>query len=1174
MNILRLWIAVYCAAGAVLLAGPPALGNTAPHHPEPCSCEAPYDSCNAGPPVTLTRGQPSTLDLCLDLQPTGLQASSGGTIVCSTGNPGDGNEICAWQLEIHADSGMAISDFAPAGEFAAHIEASQVLRLNQISGATGGQWGTVHLGTLTLAIDENCSGCQLAVNGLYSEAYDAALDLHSMSPEVIAVPEPGGPLLLTAQFLLLQYLHRRRKRAEHAKSAACLGTLLCLSFYVGATFFFADSARAGIVTPIGTTHNSDLGTPTKSGLGMAMTRLGDLDGDGVEDLVLGLPELAPNKEGGVMIVFPYRDGSIKSTQLINSSTGDLSGSLGTFAFFGSAVAALGDLDSDGVEDIAVGAPGADEVWILFLDSDGTVKSEQVIAAGGASGSEAGAAIAVLGDIDNDSVVDLAVGAPSADCSALAHDCGEVAITFLNTNGTRKAVSYLNSGSISGLVAGSRFGSALAPLGDFDGNGVPDFVAGVPGAAPSRAGDVLFVRLDTVGEALSAQPLVNGPYFFPFALTASAEFGSSITVLGDLDGNSVPDIAVGAPGMLDSVPNLNAGAVSLVLLRKQALELKVKQAEQLDDSSAGVPNAFGLETFFGSGLAMVDVDGDGSDELWAGAVQDAGETESGLYWKFDLTDTDDDGWVDIVDNCLDVRNDSQLDSDGDGVGDLCDNCPQAQNPSQLNTDGDFYGDACQPPVVLLTPTLDTLDPQWDVSIECNSALVAQLNLGIVLNNAVPHADYQCGGGCDEPALLGGDGCSAGEASMIGTTVDAATSGCYYSASPPSGVRDDTLYMVLHGNAYESNAHLCEPGSTEYLMTVNVDPAPVGLGDYPHLALAVDGLIELDPTLSSLMLDSLGEKIVPSKMYNQQLAGDPHSLQIELKAVAGTPDRYQVCMKADRLMHRIAFSLEPPLETNGDTATLTWQGCDGEPDEDGLYECLGITSQWVDELRSFAMIPSPGYVAGTNLSSDHLYMVLEGKTWQPPPWSASLHVSTGMDAADPETCLGSVVVGGVTADPPILDAPLALIDLPIVGLPLDPFVGSDNLALQHAVVSVVEFGLDDYDADGISDETDNCTYKVNPTQEDAGGLLTTTPLTDAYGDVCECGESEGNGHILSGDLDLERLRELLTGAVVDPAATDRCSVDGDEACTLLDAITLDRAINASESLTPSCDAANGS
>ena len=111
-------------------------------------------------------------------------------------------------------------------------------------------------------------------------------------------------------------------------------------------------------------------------------------------------------------------------QKISATEGGFTGVLDDDDLFGRAVASLGDLDNDGVSDLAVGAKFDDDggngrgaVWILFMTADGTVKSHQKISAteGGFEGDlddgdSFGVALASLGDLDGDGVSDLAVGA--------------------------------------------------------------------------------------------------------------------------------------------------------------------------------------------------------------------------------------------------------------------------------------------------------------------------------------------------------------------------------------------------------------------------------------------------------------------------------------------------------------------------------------------------------------------------------------------------------------------------------------------------------------------------------------------------------------------------------------------------------------------------------------------
>src|SRR5690606_11754191 len=91
--------------------------------------------------------------------------------------------------------------------------------------------------------------------------------------------------------------------------------------------------------------------------GKGVTKLGDLDGDGVDDLAVGAfrDDDGGRDRGAVYVLFMAADGSVQSSAKTSDTAGGFDAPLDNGDNFGSAVAGLGDVDGDGLPDLAVGA---------------------------------------------------------------------------------------------------------------------------------------------------------------------------------------------------------------------------------------------------------------------------------------------------------------------------------------------------------------------------------------------------------------------------------------------------------------------------------------------------------------------------------------------------------------------------------------------------------------------------------------------------------------------------------------------------------------------------------------------------------------------------------------------------------------------------------------------------
>lgn len=346
--------------------------------------------------------------------------------------------------------------------------------------------------------------------------------------------------------------------------------------------------------------------------GRSVAVIGDLDGDGIDDLAVGAngSDDGAVNAGSVWILFMQADYTVKSSQKISATFGGFNGPLNFDNQFGKAVCGLGDLDGDGVLDIAVGAPSESDprdraVYTLFLNTNGTVKSWQRITN---TATGYGRALTNMGDFDGDGVDDIMIGSGR----------GRVWLYYWNPDGTEKnsRTYFARNDSTSGLP--NFYGVGVTNIGDWDGDGVSDALIGDSGNDLGGTDlGVMYISLaNPIGFPKQEIPLYDGQPNFSLGLMDYPNFGRDGCLVGDLDGNGVEEIVIACSEWYGDGDPFDSGALFVAFMESDGSILDYRRISATS-GNLGQTITSGVE--FGiCATALGDINGDGIQDIATGA----------------------------------------------------------------------------------------------------------------------------------------------------------------------------------------------------------------------------------------------------------------------------------------------------------------------------------------------------------------------------------------------------------------------------------------------------------------------------------------------------------------------------------------------------------------------------
>ncbi|MCF2489865.1 FG-GAP-like repeat-containing protein [Dyadobacter sp. CY347] len=357
-------------------------------------------------------------------------------------------------------------------------------------------------------------------------------------------------------------------------------------------------------------------------MGFSVSKAGDVNGDGFDDVIVGAPLYgnSANDEGAAFVYYSDENGVDLGTMLIVSMGQAL-------ANFGYSVAAAGDVNADGYDDVIIGAhqynmAGLSDTGAGFVyygsPSGLSLAITNVVYLPKAS-AHAGKSVSSAGDVNADGFDDVIVGVPFYDDGVQFNE-GAFLISYGSKNGIKSGPGVVFEGN----QTGEEMGNSVSSAGDINGDGYDDVVVGAykfsnnPNTPEEGAAFVYYGNLYGLQSAPTLLELNN---------KTKSWTGWDVAGAGDINGDGFADVVIGSLYFNNGQSNEGAAAI----FYGDATGIKTLNPIILEGNQT--------DALMGSSVSAADVNGDGYKDVLVGASgYTSGQSKEGAVFVYHGSET--------------------------------------------------------------------------------------------------------------------------------------------------------------------------------------------------------------------------------------------------------------------------------------------------------------------------------------------------------------------------------------------------------------------------------------------------------------------------------------------------------------------------------------------------------